>query len=66
MRSVSQDDLHLSSAGRDRAPANAATPMTAWGETVAPRYIRFIFSREPVERIALLRERLNLALAELT
>ena len=29
----------------------AATPMTVWGETVAPRYIRFVFSREPVERI---------------
>ena len=26
----------------------AATPMTAWGERVAPRYIRFIYSSEPV------------------
>jgi aspartate/methionine/tyrosine aminotransferase len=43
----------------------AATPMTAWGETVAPRSIRFIFSREPVERIGLLRERLDVALAKL-
>jgi aspartate/methionine/tyrosine aminotransferase len=41
----------------------AATPMTAWGETVAPRYVRFVFSNEPVERLALLGERLRTALA---
>jgi N-succinyldiaminopimelate aminotransferase len=58
---VSPPDLSLALA-RSKV---AATPMTAWGETVAPRYIRFIFSREPVERIALLRERLDTALAEL-
>ena len=40
----------------------AATPMTAWGETVAPRFIRFIFATEPVERLVLLRERLDRAL----
>jgi aspartate/methionine/tyrosine aminotransferase len=40
----------------------AATPMTAWGETVAPRFIRFIFATEPVERLALLRERLDRAM----
>jgi aspartate/methionine/tyrosine aminotransferase len=41
----------------------AATPMTVWGETVAPRYIRFVFSREPVERIRELGTRVRKALA---
>ncbi len=42
----------------------AATPMTdAWGESVAPRYVRLVFSNEPVERLALLGERLRAALA---
>jgi len=58
---VSPPDLSLALA-RNKV---AATPMTAWGEHVAPHYIRFIFSREPVERIALLRERLDAALVEL-
>ncbi len=40
----------------------AATPMTVWGETVAPRYIRFVFSREPVERIRELGPRVREAL----
>ena len=40
----------------------AATPMTAWGERVAPRYLRFIFSNEPVERLTTLGERLRAAL----
>ena len=40
----------------------AATPMTAWGDTVAPRHVRFVFSNEPVERLALLGERLRAAL----
>jgi len=41
----------------------AATPMTAWGGTVAPRYVRLVFSNEPVERLALLGDRLRAALA---
>jgi aspartate/methionine/tyrosine aminotransferase len=41
----------------------AATPMTAWGETVAPRYVRLVFSNEPVDRLALLGARLRAALA---
>jgi aspartate/methionine/tyrosine aminotransferase len=41
----------------------AATPMTAWGETVAPRHVRFVFSNEPVERLSLLGERLRATLA---
>jgi aspartate/methionine/tyrosine aminotransferase len=40
----------------------AATPMTVWGETVAPKYLRLVFSNEPVERIELLGERLQRAL----
>ncbi|MFB4270719.1 pyridoxal phosphate-dependent aminotransferase [Nonomuraea sp. GTA35] len=41
----------------------AATPMTAWGETVAPRFVRLVFSNEPVERLAGLRARFEAALA---
>ena len=41
----------------------AATPMTdAWGGAVATRYVRLVFSNEPVERLALLGERLRAAL----
>jgi aspartate/methionine/tyrosine aminotransferase len=41
----------------------AATPMTAWGDTVAPRYVRFVFSREPVERLRDLGTRVRTALS---
>ena len=41
----------------------AATPMTVWGESVAPRYIRFVFSREPVERLQTLGVRVRNALS---
>ena len=41
----------------------AATPMSAWGETVAPRFVRLVFSNEPVERLSLLGERLRAALS---
>jgi aspartate/methionine/tyrosine aminotransferase len=40
----------------------AATPMTHWGERVSPRYIRFVYSNEPVARLATLGERLRAAL----
>ena len=41
----------------------AATPMTdAWGGPVATRYLRLVFSNEPVERLALLGDRLRAAL----
>ena len=40
----------------------AATPMTVWGEQVAPSYIRLVFSREPVERLRLLGDRVRSAL----
>ena len=42
----------------------AATPMRGWGGEVADRYVRFVFSNEPVERLALLGERLRAALAD--
>jgi len=42
----------------------AATPMTeAWGGPVATRHVRLVFSNEPVERLAVLGERLRAALA---
>jgi aspartate/methionine/tyrosine aminotransferase len=41
----------------------AATPMGGWGGEVAARYLRFVFSNEPVERLALLGERVRAALA---
>ncbi len=40
-----------------RDAAIAATPMTGWGATVAARHVRFVFSAEPVERLATLPER---------
>jgi aspartate/methionine/tyrosine aminotransferase len=43
----------------------AATPMTGWGGDIADRHIRFVFSREPVERIELLGGRFASALDEL-
>ena len=42
----------------------AATPMRGWGGEVADRHVRFVFSNEPVERLALLGERLRTALAD--
>jgi len=41
----------------------AATPMRGWGGTVADRHVRFVFSNEPVERLALLGDRVRAALA---
>ena len=41
----------------------AATPMRGWGAEVAERHVRFVFSNEPVERLALLGERVRAALA---
>jgi aspartate/methionine/tyrosine aminotransferase len=36
----------------------AATAMRGWGDEVAERYVRFVFSAEPVERLAEIPERL--------
>jgi hypothetical protein len=44
----------------------AATPMTIWGERVSPRYIRFVYSNEPVERLSQLGERLGAARDQLS
>ena len=40
----------------------AATPMGGWGGEVAARHLRFVFSNEPVERLALLGERVRATL----
>lgn len=42
----------------------AATQMRGWGGEVADRYLRFVYSREPVERLALLGERARAALGD--
>jgi len=41
----------------------AATPMRGWGGEVADRHVRFVFSNEPVDRLALLGPRVHAALA---
>lgn len=41
----------------------AATPMTSWGPRVAPAYVRLVYSREPVARLAGLRARVQAATA---
>lgn len=40
----------------------AATPMRGWGGEIADRHVRFVFSNEPVERLALLGDRVRRAL----
>jgi aspartate/methionine/tyrosine aminotransferase len=41
----------------------AATPMRGWGGEIADRHVRFVFSNEPVERLARLGPRVRRALA---
>jgi hypothetical protein len=41
----------------------AATPMRGRGGEIADRHVRFVFSNEPVERLALLGPRVRAALA---
>ncbi len=40
----------------------AATPMTAWGQEVAPRYIRLVYATEPVDRLSDIGDRFRAAL----
>ena len=40
----------------------AATPMTGWGSKRSNRYIRFVFSNEPAERLKGIRKRIDAAL----
>jgi aspartate/methionine/tyrosine aminotransferase len=40
----------------------AATPMRGWGGEIADRHVRFVFSNEPIERLALLGARARAAL----
>ena len=57
---LGQDPIDLSS--RLIAHQVAATPMVGWGGDVAARHVRFVFSREPVERLRLLGDRVRAAL----
>jgi len=41
----------------------AATPMRGWGGAVADRHVRFVFSNEPIHRLALLGDRVRATLA---
>jgi aspartate/methionine/tyrosine aminotransferase len=41
----------------------AATPMRDWGDRDCDRYVRLVFSNEPVQRLAELRERVTRALS---
>ncbi|HET9848951.1 MAG TPA: pyridoxal phosphate-dependent aminotransferase [Candidatus Dormibacteraeota bacterium] len=43
----------------------AVTPMRGWGDTVADRHVRFVFSNEPVDRLRQLGERVRRALGSL-
>jgi len=40
----------------------AATPMTAWGQDVAPRYVRLVYATEPLSRLRGIGERVRAAL----
>jgi aspartate/methionine/tyrosine aminotransferase len=40
----------------------AATPMRGWGGEIGDRHVRFVFSNEPVERLATLGDRVHRAL----
>jgi aspartate/methionine/tyrosine aminotransferase len=44
-----------------REGAVAATAMTGWGDAVAARHIRFVFSAEPVDALRTLPQRLAAA-----
>jgi aspartate/methionine/tyrosine aminotransferase len=40
----------------------AATPMTAWGQDVAPRYVRLVYATEPMDRLQGIGARVRAAL----
>jgi aspartate/methionine/tyrosine aminotransferase len=42
----------------------AATPMRGWGGEIAARHLRIVFSNEPVQRLALLGERMRAAISD--
>jgi aspartate/methionine/tyrosine aminotransferase len=54
---VAADDPVATSAAMLSAGV-AATPMVGWGDSVAARYVRFVFSAEPVARLQTLADRL--------
>lgn len=63
--------LDVSSLGLDCADVSlrlleqkvAATPMRGWGGEIADRYVRFVFSNEPVARLVMLGDRVRAAVA---
>ena len=59
--SLSADPLEVSA--RLIEQKVAATPMVGWSDQIAARHVRFVFSKEPVERLAMLGERVRRALA---
>jgi hypothetical protein len=40
----------------------AATPLTAWGQEVAPQYVRLVYATEPADRLRGIGERVRAAL----
>ena len=52
----------MDASGRLLKQKVAATPMRGWGGEIADRYVRFVFSNEPVERLSSLGERVRAAL----
>jgi len=42
----------------------AATPMTVWGQNVAPRYVRLVYATEPMDRLQGLGARVRAALED--
>jgi aspartate/methionine/tyrosine aminotransferase len=42
----------------------AATPMTAWGQDVAPRYVRLVYATEPLDRLQGIGARVRAALED--
>jgi aspartate/methionine/tyrosine aminotransferase len=50
-------DPHEASRALLEESSIAATAMVGWGGPVAERYVRFVFSAEPVERLETIPER---------
>jgi aspartate/methionine/tyrosine aminotransferase len=60
-KAVGREAPELSSRLLDRGRI-AATPMTAWGQGVAPRYVRLVYSNEPLDRLRGIGDRVRAAL----
>lgn len=60
-RALGKEAPELSSSLLERGRI-AATPMTAWGEAVAPRHVRLVYANEPLERLRDIGDRVRAAL----